>query len=262
MKLAVSNIAWNKEKDEEMYAFFKTMQFTGLEIAPTRIFEQQPYEYLAAARNFMKQLKEKYNIEICSMQSIWYGRQERMFFDKEERQILLDYTKKAIDFAAAMNCNNLVFGCPKNRIIKDKKQYEGAVEFFWELGKYAYERNTVLAIEANPTIYKTNFINTTKEAFQLCKDVNSKGFGVNLDCGTVIENKENIKELAENFYLVNHIHLSEPYLMSLEKRDLYKILAEILRESNYQKFVSIEMKKYDDICIIKEIMKYVGNLYL
>lgn len=262
MKLAVSNIAWSKEKDEEMYVFSKTLKFTGLEIAPTRIFEQQPYDCLDAARNFMQTLKEKYNMEICSMQSIWYGREERMFFDKEERQTLLDYTKKAIDFAATMNCKNLVLGCPKNRIIKDKKQYKSAVEFFCELGKYASERNTVLAIEANPTIYKTNFITTTKEAFQLCKDVSSKGFGVNLDCGTIIENEENIEELAENFYLVNHIHLSEPYLVSLKKRDLYKTLARILRENNYQKFVSIEMKKYDDIFIIKEVMKYVGNLYL
>ena len=43
MKLAISNIAWSKEYDEEMYEFLSKNGIEGLEIAPTRIFEKNPY---------------------------------------------------------------------------------------------------------------------------------------------------------------------------------------------------------------------------
>ena len=39
----------------------------------------------------------------------------------------------------------------------------------------------MLAMEANPPIYNTNYINTDSEAFALVKKIDSKGFLVNLD---------------------------------------------------------------------------------
>ena len=49
MKLAISNIAWTKEKDESMYAHLLQKGFQGLEIAPTRLFSERPYEHLKEA---------------------------------------------------------------------------------------------------------------------------------------------------------------------------------------------------------------------
>ena len=49
------------------------------------------------------------------MQSIWYGMIEK-FDSSDKRQKLIKYTKKAIDFAVAIECSKLVFGCPKNRV--------------------------------------------------------------------------------------------------------------------------------------------------
>ena len=37
-QLAISNIAWHKEDDEAVYTAMQQAGFTGLEIAPTRIF--------------------------------------------------------------------------------------------------------------------------------------------------------------------------------------------------------------------------------
>ena len=42
-KLAISNIAWHKNDDEAVYTAMQQAGFTGLEIAPTRIFPVQPY---------------------------------------------------------------------------------------------------------------------------------------------------------------------------------------------------------------------------
>ena len=50
LKLAISNIAWDKADDEAVYSCpCRQNGFTGLEIAPTRIFPEYPYENLTGA---------------------------------------------------------------------------------------------------------------------------------------------------------------------------------------------------------------------
>ena len=52
IQLAASNIGWGKEDDETVYAALRAAGFAGLEIAPTRIFPQEPYENLSSAALF------------------------------------------------------------------------------------------------------------------------------------------------------------------------------------------------------------------
>ena len=119
MKLAISNIAWTDEQDATMYEQMKRIGFEGLEIAPTRIFPQNPYDDLNRAGNWQQELKNKYGFCVPSMQSIWFGRQEKIFGSDMEREQLVFYTKKAIDFAQVIGCRNLVFGCPRNRVVPE-----------------------------------------------------------------------------------------------------------------------------------------------
>jgi len=254
MKLSISNIAWAKEYDNEIYEYLGLNVFSGLEIAPTRIIETEPYEQLETAKEFADTLKNKHKLEIPSMQSIWYGKKERLFGDLEEKNELLCYTKKAIDFASIIKCKNLVFGCPKNRIIDDKKDIAIAISFFKELGEYAVSKDTCIGIEANPSIYGTNFLNTTDEVVDFVKEVNSEGVKINLDLGTVIYNNEKfIKDIS----LINHIHISEPNLEKIQKREIHLELLKLLKENNYNKYVSIEMKNLNDINIVKETIQYI-----
>lgn len=259
MKLSVSNIGWNKENDE---LIFKTLQengFEAIEIAPTAIIDD-PYNNALKVKEILLSIKEKYNLEVSSMQSIWYGRVGNIF-NKKEAIELMKYTKKAIDFAKTIECQNLVFGCPKNRNMEVGKLKEDIIYFFKELGDYAFMNNTILALEPNPTIYGTNFINYTKEAFDFVKQVNSRGFKVNIDFGTIIENKENLDIIKENIDLVNHVHISEPNLVKINVREEHKELAAVLREKNYDKYVSIEMKKTDNIDDLIETISYVKKIF-
>ncbi|TWH59732.1 sugar phosphate isomerase/epimerase [Desulfitobacterium sp. LBE] len=261
MNISISNIAWSNAQDSDMYSYLKVEELTGLEIAPTRIFPQGPYENIASARKFADELFKVFGLIIPSMQSIWYGRNENIFGSNEERRILIDYTKKAIDFAEAIECSNLVFGCPRNRSYTMEKDIDMAGSFFLELGEYAKNHHTVLSIEANPVIYGTNFINTTQEAFSFTRDVNSEGFKVNIDFGTILHNQESLEPIEENIHLVNHIHISEPNLVVIEKRKLHNQLAEILKKKNYQGFVSIEMGKQDNLVLLKDVINYVKEVF-
>ena len=180
---------------------------------------------------------------------------------------LISYTNKAIDYASAIGCKNLVFGCPRNRKIEEewglsKAQIEEIeINFFRELGEYALKKGTVIGMEANPPIYNTNYMNTTIQALDLVERVNSKGFLLNLDVGTMICNEEDVNLLVEKVAVINHVHISEPGLKLIEKRELHKKLADILQEGNYEGYVSIEMGKQENVEVIKNAMQYVAEVF-
>ena len=260
MKLSISNIAWTAENDAEMYQFLKESGFQGLEIAPTRIFPEAPYDKLSEAKDWACELKEKYGLEIPSMQSIWYGHQEKIFGTKEERKILIDYTKKAIDFAELIGCKNLVFGNPKNRDTDDVSgNYPTAIEFFREIGDYALEHHTTIAIEANPIIYNTHFLNTTEQAVDMAYKCGSEGVKVNVDLGTIIYNEESIDYIKQVPEFINHVHISEPGLNPIEQRLLHDTLFNILKELGYEKYVSIEMGNKNNLEQVRIIMEYIAR---
>ena len=267
MKLSISNIGWEEKNDIEVYNLMKKYGFSGVEIAPTRWVQELPYEHIEEAVAISERLKLQYGFDVPSMQSIWFGKQEKVFASAEEREALVDYTKKSIDYAAAIGCKNLVFGCPRNRNIDEtwslspEEIEKVEISFFGRLGDYAASKGVVLAMEANPPIYNTNYVNTTEQAIALVNRVASKGFLVNLDFGTMIANEEDVEMLEEVIPMLHHIHISEPGLKQIEKRETHKQLAQLLREKGYAGYVSIEVGKQDDIKALEEMMKYVAEVF-
>ncbi len=259
MKLSFSNIAWSPEQDEIMYQFLQDQKFAGLEIAPTRIFPDKPYDRLNEAGHFAGMLRQKYELSVPSIQSIWYGRNENIFGSDNEYGRLIEYTKKAVDFAAALHCGNLVFGCPKNRNKPNGADLGNAYRFFTETADYAILRGTTIALEPNPPIYGTNFINRTEDAFHLANDI--KGLSVNVDFGAVIANSESLQIIADHIKLVNHVHISEPNLAPIKKNRLHRELCAILKHNAYDKYVSVEMKNPGDIETVMRAAEYTKEVF-
>lgn len=261
MKLSISNIGWTAENDEAVYDLMNKYGFEGLEIAPTRIFPEKPYDRLKDAEEWSKKLFMERGFRIPSMQSIWYGKNEKLFGSDEERKILMDYSRKAVNFASEIGCKNLVFGCPRNRNMPEGADENTAVAFFKELGDYAASKGTVIGMEANPPIYNTNYINSSKEALDLIERVDSKGFALNLDLGTMIENNESPDLLKGRERYINHVHISEPGLKAIEERDIHKEISALLKACGYEKFVSIEAGRQEDLKAIEEMMAYVKETF-
>lgn len=262
MRLSISNIAWEANQDKALYQEMRRSGYSGLEIAPTRLFSEHPYSRQKEASFWAGDLYAGYGITVSSMQSVWYGRKERLFGTEEERNILLSYTMEAIDFAQAIACRNLVFGSPVNRNLKAGEDAEAAIPFFRKLGDYAASHGTVLSLEANPSVYRTNFMNTTKEAIEIARKVDSEGIRVNLDLGTVICNGEKLQELGKDWKWIHHIHISEPYLKPVQPGKIHKELAELLAACNgYGGYLSIEMGKGLSVEEIAAVMKKVRDIY-
>lgn len=255
MPIAISNIAWRPEIADSIYHLLQDFKISNLEIAPSLLMNSSdPYDQLHDAAYISRKLKNQYGLDIVSMQSIWYGVIDNIFSNTETQKRLIDYTEKAIDFASAIDCDNLVFGCPKNRRMDSTSRRDDALLFFNSIGNIASEKGCVIAIEPNPIIYGTNFLNTTLEAIQFLIELNNPGVKLNLDLGSIIYNEEDLEIIKGNIAWVNHVHISEPNLEPIQKRlDLH---SKIMGMFPTDQVFSIEMKQVDQ-SIIKSTIKYL-----
>lgn len=257
MKLSISNIAWNTPDNEKVYRYLNKKRFSGIEIAPTKLFPEEPYLHIDQAYDYFSELKAKYGLEVSSMQSIWYGKTGNIFHNSDECTSLLNYTFQAIDFASVIGCRNLVFGNPKARNMGADHREEESFGFFKSISDYAYEKGTCISLEPNPIIYGTDFINNTRQAFDFCKVSRCEHLRVNVDLGTVIFNDEPFEWIEQNLELVNHIHISEPYLKKIEKRELHNKLKFL----DFDHYFSIEMGLQNTINDIFEVIDYVAEVF-
>lgn len=262
LKLSISNIAWPKEADEEMYGHLRTMGYSGLEIAPSRLFGDKPYTRIAEAAQWARDLKRTYGLNVPSMQSIWYGRTENMFKSRGETESLLAYSQAAVEFAGAVGCKNLVFGCPRNRNMEIPSEMcrKEAERFFSRLGAMAEKQQARFGIEANPEIYHTNYLNTTLEAAKLLSRLAVPGLGLNLDTGTMLYNKETLESIRPWSNWITHVHISEPGLAKIERRAFHVSLLRELVQSGYTGYVSVEMGACGTIQEVLEVMSYVKEV--
>ena len=258
INLAISNIAWDKADDEAVYTAMQQAGFTGLEVAPTRIFPEEPYENLTSAALFGGYLLNRWGFTVPSMQSIWYG-QTGNIFEPEEAEELLDYTAQAFQFAHSLNCPSLVFGCPKNRRLEPPHTAAEADVFFSRAGSLAARYGVVLAIEANPPVY-TNFLNSTKDAFALVRRLQNPGLAVNLDLSTILSNGEKLRDYVDDLGYVSHIHISEPGLAPICRRPEHAELAMLLKAVGYRGYVSVEMARTDLDTVLRTI-DYIAEVF-
>lgn len=265
MNLSICNIAWDSYRDGEMYQLLADNGFSGIEIAPTRLYPVNPYLNNEEAKKWKNKMQKVFGLSVPSIQSIWYGLSENIFRSEEDREALTDYTKKAILFANCLSAGNVVFGCPKNRNgykIGDKKRNKYiAVDFFRRLGEYAKKNNVVIGFEANPEIYNTDFMNTTEETIKFIEEVDSEGFKLNLDIGTMLYYGETMELLERKMNVISHVHISEPGLKKIEHHSIHKELYSFLSDAGYNGFVSIEMGKQANMKDIVETIKYIGGIF-
>lgn len=259
MKLAVSQLAWKQDDLDSALKLLQQSGFAGVEILPTMFVGENPYNKIERAIFSAKRMQNQYGLTVCSMQSIWYGQSGQLFNEKDQFD-LLAYTEQAVLFAEAIGARNLVFGSPKNRILPEGKNDNLAIDFFDKIGTFASERGCVFSLEANPSIYGTNYMNTTKQALQVVERVANNGCKVNLDVGTMLTNQESVKELKGHVVQIAHVHISEPALAPIATHETHKELAHLLREENYTGYISIEMKS-ENLQELQAAIGYVAEVF-
>ena len=267
MKLCISNIAWSAPEDAPVYKLMKSYGVDGLEIAPTRLFPDAPYDQSADDIAKAKDDILSYGLTPIAMQSLHFGADGMAMFEGDKsRKALLEYTKKAVLFAENLGARILVFGSPKLRNINDiDKEYNIALDFFCELGEYAAGHGRCVCIEANPVEYNTNFINTTAAAYKLVCDAASSGFGLHVDTSTMIINGEDMGIIGRIADKIKHVHISTPYLNGIDRAhdDFYKSFAQVLKQNQYKNYASVEMRRAQENNLghIADVLSYVAEIF-
>jgi sugar phosphate isomerase/epimerase len=239
-KLCVSNISNNSLENEQYYNILKHYGIKYIEIAPTKFGNWDDL----FNNNFKidKQLTAKFELQMYSFQSITYTIQNNIF-DENNTQ-LLEHLKKVIDLAIENNVKNLVFGCPKNRKILNNNDNIDSVfiNFFKNLGDYIGNRQLTISIENNSVKYDCNYLNTISEVGNIVTKIDHPNIKMMIDIGNCIMDNDNIDDLIMYKNLINHIHISTPFMkpfINCDKKEYLKFI-NLLNIINYDKIISLE----------------------
>ena len=220
MKLAVSNIAWPPNLEEEVLAALQNKEIAGIEVAPTRWWpgwkEASPRPGVSFSQHYTE-----LRFTIPALQAILFGRvDEKLFGDDAQREDLMKHLQMCADLARVIGAQSIVFGAPKNRELNGaspERAFDMAREFFISAGEYCARCGVCLCLEPNPPQYGCEFMTHSTDAGRLVRAVNSPGFGLHLDTACMYLAQENIGEAVEkNLDVLRHFHVSEPFLGSFD----------------------------------------------
>jgi len=258
MNIAVSAIGWNENEELLISEILNRNNIQHLEITPTYFSRIQNYNGLTYV-NINNSMYQP-----IAVQSLFWGVENvSMFGDK----VLVDNFRKVmcerIETASKLNISRIVFGSPKNRKIDSLDNYYKGVELFKFLGDYALKFNVVICVEPNPTIYGTNFLNTTNEAFEFIRQVNHENVRINLDLSTITCNGEILPAVNDVNKFAGHCHISEPFLHKINSKNKnHERYSRVLAEAKLQ-FVSIEISRNSIMNLIEleESIIIVNEIY-
>lgn len=219
MRLAISNIAWDTEEDEEIAKLLSRYGVDAIDVAPGKYFPDP----INATDEEVAQVKRWWaerGIEITGMQALLFGTVGlNVFGSPEVQEAMLEHLTAVCRIAAGLGATRLVFGSPKNRDrngLSDEQVSEIAIPFFRRLGDIAQSYGVVICLEPNPTCYGANFMTTSAETARMVERVAHPGIRMQLDTGALAINGEDPATVLQNSAaLIGHIHASEPDLVPL-----------------------------------------------
>jgi D-psicose/D-tagatose/L-ribulose 3-epimerase len=265
-ELAVSNIAWTNNEELEVAKKLQQLGVKKVEIAPTKRWEdptkatpEEIQEYVAWWAQF--------DIEVVAFQSMLFARPDLKLFEGESlRDEAQRYMTEFLRLAGDMGAKRLVFGSPKNRQRGELPIVEAdatAVDFFAKLGEAATTYATMLCIEPNAPQYNCDYITTAAEGAALVRQIGSTGIGLHLDTACMALAGDDLGEsIRANADILEHFHVSAPMLDRVyERNDVdYKAAAQALRDINYDKVISIEMRPGEEgqnVARVEEAVRFV-----
>lgn len=267
MRISISNIAWDRNDDEQVVSILHKLHVDAIDIAPGKFFDSS----MTPTDAEIQEVKEWWNsrgIELVGMQALLFGTTGLNVFNPETHTELLNHLEKVCRIAAGLNIKKLTFGSPKNRDLSglDSSSVERiSLQFFALMGDLAKKWGVIFCLEPNPTIYSCNFLTTTTEAANFVTKLNHPNVKLQLDSGTIITNRENFEVEFETYkHLIGHVHASDTNLVPIrDHSDYHKSIASKLKSINFP-LATIEMltnKSANPLSDIQEAVEFALRIY-
>lgn len=269
MRLAISNIAWNRDEDSSVALLLRKFDINAIDVAPAKYFKN-PQKTKDSDIIHVKNWWLDQGVEITGMQSLLFGTSGlNLFGDEAKKQEMLSHLDAICNIAAGLGATNLVFGSPRNRDrtgLNDEEVKDQALDFFYHLGDIAKKQKVYICLEPNPPRYGANFMTNSTDTAAVVKMVNHSAIRMHFDTGAIEINGENPERiLKQHANIIKHIHASEPDLVPLGDGGVnHQLIHEALVNYLPNHVVSIEMVATKDtphLTSIERALSYAVNCY-
>jgi D-psicose/D-tagatose/L-ribulose 3-epimerase len=267
MTLSFSHIAWLPDEEALALVCIKDLGLDQIEVAPLRAFGDPLAATEAAVRERAAWYRER-GVRIGSFQALLFGTEGlELFGSKEIRQRMKSVLIALGRVAGWAGAGPMVFGSPKNRLRRGLSHAEAiqlAAAFFREVGDACAAAGSKLVIEANPVAYGADFCNTLEQAAELVTQAASPGFGLHVDAGGMALGQDDFEKiLRQSAGLLNHVHASQPNLISFANPDsIHAPIARVLHEIGYTGTIAIEMRaQAEGLAAVKQAVEAVRCIY-
>lgn len=248
-RLAVSNIAWTDDEEDEVLSGLRGAAVDGIEVAPTRFWPR--WEGITHGKIAEQRMRLRdQGMDVPALQAIFYGRTDLSLFSSgAARNRLFSHMERVLDIANGLGATALVLGAPALRKYgegSEADQKEMGKETLMELGLVCSARDVALCIEPIPPAYGGEFLADFREILELLAntDPQPKGLRLQFDTACLFLGGHNPADaLGVCKGQIGHFHVSEPHLGNFAPPVLeHTRIGEALLASDYQGWISLEMR--------------------
>ena len=171
--------------------------------------------------------------------------------DQATWQRTRDYMAALLELCSDLGGKVLVLGSPKQRDTIESQTKEGAwrraVDLLSSVLDRAGELNLTICFEPlSPA--ETNFINTVEEGMKMVREIGHPNFKIHLDVKAMSSEPKRAPAVIRSVKAVDigHFHVNDPNLYGPGMGEVdYAPIAEAVRDVRYDKWLSVEVFKYD-----------------
>lgn len=250
MNIGLSHLAFDTP---EIYSRLKELGFNYIEGVLTKI---SPWDSLS--QTSIHQFKSDLNIntlECYSIQSIFYNYPVTSLCDDK----VLVHFCNLIEYCKMLGTKIMVLGSPNLRKL-EPNYIKKLDKLFCNLDELLEDTGIKVVIEPNCGLYKGQYFYTSSEIKCFIKANNLQNIRTMIDTHNLLnEGMDPIKEFERNIEFIEHIHISENGLEPINSIDFHHMFADALRSNWYEKGVTYEVKKTDDLALEQFVSIYKTN---
>jgi len=264
MKLSVSNIGLSAYDHVDELAQLAPLGFSGLEVAPSRVWHDTWHGLTAQQVTNYRQQIETAELNVVGLHSLFFDHPELgLFKTGEARQQTLDFLVHLSAVCRDLGGYTLVYGGGRRRDELDVNTTTTRAHSFMEtLLPRIESHGTCLCFE--PLGPKdTDFLNTALETLAMVNSFNHPSFKVQLDAKALVENSEASLEIFQTVQdKLVHFHANEPGLAVIGSSGTidHAGFGTYLKQIDYQGYISLEQRMFNEQNPLNDIQTSVSRI--
>lgn len=252
MKLSISNLAWDFPQNDEI---FEELRKCGIRYVEGVLSKLGDWDSITTDDLVkLKSKLEEYNLEMISIQSIFYNQESLGLHDFDGN---VDHIKRLIDFSQILGVKVMVLGSPNLRVAEDDLKNKLS-DTFKKIDRLLDSTGIELLIEPNTKSYGGHYFHNLPEIVDFITSNNLNNIKTMIDThNLILEGYNPNSEFIKFKEFIKHIHISEPGLLPLQDLEFHSQFGDLIKNMNYTDIVTYEIKPtenfFETISIFKKI---------